>query len=382
MKGRPDTSDEHREISSEYPSYVDRAMAKRKAGAPEKPVKKPSKSMPGVEIALCIPSTVIAEANARNLQQATSIAYQIAKAATLYNVSEIVVLDIPNQQDVADSAGPIIAAAATGGQKITFNDEIIEPQSEQKPSQAQAENDESLLLATLLQYFVTPPYLVKAVFKNSKFAKKFKYAEKLPKIPSLPFMANNNVYKDFKEGLSVAKKTPKIVKKNKKVSGKKLTVTKYVNIGDSELLELNGPDIPVNVRVTVDIKNKQVVSPRDAYGVVGNKSTFGYFVRVCRSFTSIFTESTFTDGYTKSYYVGCNEFFGKPETGIKKERFSDITNGKILLVMSSWQHLQTSFESEAVDGVEKVGDLFDGELELETGIRVEDAAMVGLAKCR
>lgn len=352
-------------------------MAKRKILAPEKQTKKPSKSMPQVEVALCIPSTVISHSNARNLQQATFIAYQIAKAATLYNVSEIVVLSIPDTEAVAENSGPKVVSAATGGQKIMFDEVANSPKVEQNRN-----DDDSLLLATLLQYFVTPPYLVKAVFKDSKFRKKFKYAEKLPKIPSLPFMANNNVHKDFKEGLSVAKKTPKIVKKNKKVSGKKLSVTKYVNIGGDELLELAGPDIPVNVRVTVDVKNKKVVSPRDAYGVSGNKSTFGYFVRVSRSFTSIFTESTFPSGYTKSYYISCDDFYGKPDTGIKKETFGDISEGKILLVMSNWKHLEASFLVEAFEGVAKVSELFDGEIEMEQGIRVEDAVMVGLARCR
>ncbi|RLV85496.1 putative methyltransferase [Meyerozyma sp. JA9] len=355
-------------------------MAKRKISAPEKPTKKPSKSMPKVEVALCVPSTVISHSNARNLQHATFIAYQIAKAATLYNVSEIVVLSIPDAEVVAEKTGPKVVSAATGGQKIMFDDVASSPKTEQ--NHKTRTDDDSLVLATLLQYFVTPPYLVKAVFKDSKFRKKFKYAEKLPKIPSLPFMANNDVHKDFKEGLSVAKKTPKIVKKNKKVPGKKLSVTKYVNIGGDELLELAGPDIPVNVRVTVDVKNKQVVSPRDAYGVSGNKSTFGYFVRVSRSFTSIFTESTFPSGYTKSYYISCDDFYGKPDTGIKKETFGDISEGKVLLVMSNWKDLEASFSVEAFEGVDKVSELFDGELEMEQGIRVEDAVMVGLARCR
>lgn len=355
-------------------------MAKRKLSEPEKPTKRPLKTPREPELALCVPATAISSANTKSLQQATYVAYQIARAATLFNVSEVVVLSVPPAQAAAEKPGPTVASAPTGGQKITFDEPETTPKID--PKQHLHDDEDSLLLATLLQFFVTPPYLVSAVFKDSKFRKKLKYAEKLPKIPSLPFMANNNVDHHFKEGLSVPKRTPKIVKKNKKVPGKKLSVTKYVNIGRDELLELAGPEIPVNVRVTVDVRNRQVVSPRDAYGIAGNKSTFGYFVRVANNVASIFTESTFAEGYTKSYFLSCDTFFGTADTGIKKEHFSEIKEGKVLLLMSNWNHVEASFRAEPVEGVQKVSELFDAELDMEMGMRVEDAVTVGLARCR
>lgn len=369
-------------------------MAKPKLDEKSKATKKPTKEHGSTKIALCIPSSVISQSNARNLEQITHVAYQIAKAASVYNVSEIVVLDVPRAEEIqekleADANKAVQLEGDKGNKKIKFNisnEEIIAETKKEDSSHEQVlvelpiNDNNALLLATLLQYFVTPPYLVKGVFQSSRFNKKFKYAEKLPKLGNLPFMNNNGVLEDFKEGLTVPKHTPKIQKKNKKVSAvKKLKVTKYVNIGQSKLLELNGVEIPVNVRVTVDVKNKKIVSPQEAYGVSGTKGSFGYFVRYAKSFSSIFTQLSFPSGYTESVFVQADDFFSRtPKSDL--DTIEKVTKGDVLFVVSDLKDLEYSFSQETIPGVEKVTEMFDSELKVPAGLRIEDAALVALAK--
>lgn len=390
-------------------------MAKKKNDEPLKEVKKPIKTQPDAKYTLCIPSTVISQANAKNLEQITFIAYQIAKTATIYNVGEIVVLDIPTlnkRQELEEKKSPVVVILGStdkGGKKIKFNDtmeDVIPNKKEEVPEEekadveanietptpAESNENNATLFATLLQFFITPPYLSKSLFASSEYSHKFKYAKNLPKISTLPFMGNNEVSKDFREGLTVPKHTPKVVNKvtKKKISPKnKLLTTKYVNVGLGELLELNSNEIPVNVRVTVDLKNKKIVSPLDAYGVIGNKSSFGYHVRIAKNFTSVFTESSVPEGYSSSIYVNCDDYFinnKKKEEERELEEFNrekiHVKGGNVLLVLGNWLDLEYSFSQEAdsLQGVEKVDQMFDGELKIPQGIKIEDAALVSLTR--
>ncbi|GEQ66887.1 hypothetical protein JCM33374_g550 [Metschnikowia sp. JCM 33374] len=352
------------------------------------PLKKPS----DFQISLCIPSSVISDSNAANLEHITHIAYQIAKAATIYNVSEIVVLDIPSKKTREERTQrandiQINLQGDSGNRKIKFGSSNDSQKQEKNQSAESTElshigknENNALLLASFLQFFVTPKYLVRSVFRTNPYLKKFKYAEKLPKLSTLPFMNNNGVGNDFKEGFTVSKQAPKIRKKNKKVSAvKKLKVTKYVNVGDSKLLELSGPEVPTNVRVTVDVKNKRVVSPELAYGISGCKASFGYHVRLARTVTSVFTESSHADGYTESIFVNADNYFGGAlETQIPKKE--NDWQGKILMVIGNLRDLDYIFKQEMIDGVDSITDMFDSELSVPSGLRIEDAALVCLAK--
>lgn len=352
----------------------------------EKPTKKPTKVSGDVTYSLCIPSTIISTSNARNLEQVTNIAYQVAKAASVFQVSEIVVLEIPPKQ-AKDAVAEVKLEGSTGNVKVKFGDNDADPvpKAAQKAQGAQDQQPDDLdsnaiLFATLLQYFVTPKYLTKAVFSSSKYNKKFKYAEKLPTLSTLPFMNNNNVGDDFKEGLTTPKHTPKVQKRNKKASAlKKLKVTKYVNIGESQLLELSGKEVPVNVRVTIDVKNKKVVSPQVAYGISGSKAAFGYYVRLAKLITAVFTELSFPDGYTDSVFVNANDYFTNgPETSL--EQAQRISKGNALLVVGKLEHLEHCFKQESIEGVSKVTEMFDSELQVPAGLKIEDAVIVGLSK--
>lgn len=353
---------------------------------------KPTKSQNGRQYAICIPSSIISSGNARNLEQITNIAYLVARAATIYNVLEIIILDTPSAAERAakkesDSHKVVAVGGETGNKKISFNlshgdiDPLQQLGQTKSNLEGRSDNDNNgILFATLLQYFVTPPYLVKGVFQESKFKHKFKYAEKLPKLSTLPFMKYNDVLSEFKEGLSIPKHTPRIKKRNKKVSAvKKLQVTKYINIGQSTPLILSGTEIPINVRVTVDVKNRKIISPQIAYGVSGTKSSFGYFVRYASTFSSVFTELSFPNGYSESILIEANDYFSKPRESELKT-IEHATEGQVLLVVGKIEEFQYKFSQEDLPGVDSVTDMFDGKIEVPHGIRIEDAVIIGLTR--
>ena len=357
-------------------------MAK-KTGAPEKPTKKPVKESAPATFSLCVPSTIISSCNARNLEQVTNVAYQVAKAASTFQVGEIVVIDIPPKRTEAVAAA-VRLEGNTGNTKVKFGPDESDPVAQSAAKQSALRDSEDLdsnglLFATLLQYFVAPPYLTKALFRQSKYNKKFKYAEKLPKLSNLPFMNNNRVGDHFREGLTTPKHTPKVQKRGKKTSVTKLKVTKYVNIGEETPLELEGKEVPVNIRVTVDLKNKKIVSPKVAYGYSGSKSTFGYYVRLAKLITAIFTELSFPQGYSDSIFINANDYFTNgPETSLAAA--STVTRGNVLLVVGKLDDFLRSFSRETIEGVSDLTDMFDSELKIPAGMRVEDAVMVALAK--
>ncbi|OWB78760.1 hypothetical protein B5S32_g2962 [[Candida] boidinii] len=357
---------------------------------------------PNILCTLCIPSTCISKSNAKNLEQITHIAYQIAKAACNFNAPEILIMQVPQEEETPSSLNSeeisyssIETSSSGSGSKRKFDEVDLginstKKTNSKKPVAPSKYTNESLLLASLLQYFVTPPYLVKSTFKQDML-KNFEYAKKLPKISTLPFMQNNDTFKDFREGLTVAKKQQKREKTSsgKVKKAKNFNTTNLVNIGQSELFILEGTEIPPRLRVTVNLKTKKIVSPVEAYGIIGAKSAFGYNVRVSSSFSSMFTECSFASGFDKSLWVNCGDYFSKESKSQPTNEVATITpeaNKKaatqLLLVLGKWKDIEEAFEDDksSLEGVESAGLMFDGKLKIPQGIRVEDAAMIALSK--
>lgn len=354
-------------------------MAKRKVEQqPEKPVKKPSKTVPERQFSLCIPSTIISSTNAKNLQQITYIAYQVAKAATIYNIPEIVILNIPSihkRQEMEEKANNKVVVL---DKKIKFNETEDEKQSESHNNNNnnnddnQSDENNCELFATLLQYFVTPPYLVKSIFPQ-KYLKKFKYAQALPTISTLPFMNNNDVIKHFKEGITVAKQSP-----GKSKNKNKLRVSKYVNIGDDQMLELSH-EVPVNVRVTVDIKNKKVVSPLTAYGTSGTKSSFGYYTRIASEFSEIVTKASVPLGYTSTILVECDDYFSNTTSGGANTLTFNKDNNKVLLVFGNIHDLTYSLNQDSSLDF-PIDEFFDYKLGGIKNVNIQEKVLMSLTQ--
>ncbi|SMN20414.1 similar to Saccharomyces cerevisiae YGR283C Protein of unknown function [Maudiozyma saulgeensis] len=317
---------------------------------------------------ICIPTTILN--NCTNLDQITHVVYQIAKAATIFNVGELVILDLGDRK------------------------------SKQNTEDKQRLSD-SMLIASLLQYFVTPPYLVKSVFKK-QYMKYFVAAEKLPRLTALPFMRHYNEDNGrYREGLAVRMENPS------SKSTKEYKQTKYINIGKSELLSLKTQLVPTNVRVTVDVLEHKVVSPVEAYGnFVGAQSSFGYHVRVTKNFGSIFTDCSFPNGYSQCIWANSGDYFydeqekkySKAETKVPRitkivkpepngeENSTQTQPANLLIVFGKWNDIKKSFNEskDQFEGCEGAHQFFDGQIEMpgaspQGNICIEDSCMIALS---
>lgn len=344
---------------------------------PKKTIKVLSKT---VNYSLCIPSSMLA--SCRNLEQITHAVYQVAKAATIFNVGEIVVLDVE------------------------------EPRSSERSEQSSQRGErgslsDAMLIASLLQYFVTPPYLVNTVFKK-QYRRYFQAASTLPRLSALPFMRYLEQDQGrYREGLAIRMEKPGAAKK-----GKPFQQTKYVNVGRADALELRTQLVPVNVRVTVDTVERRVVSPQEAYGdFAGAQASYGFHVRVAKTFGAVFTESAQPSGYSQALWVNGGDFYYDGDhaknrkieeklpyvTGVARDDSrSDAASeaggaagapsNNVLLVCGRWAHISASFQrsSDQFEGCDGAHQFFDGQLKLPGAapqglVPVPDCCMICLA---
>lgn len=316
---------------------------------------------------LCIPSSCIATGTCGSSLQQTSTAHQIARAALLYGVSEIVVYSIPEVKETS----------ATEKKKIVFGEEETRSKQEEY-------DEDSLKLAGLLQFFITPSYLRKLLFNDLK---SFQHAKKLTKLPGLPFL--NHSKGRYLEGMAIPakiqnKKMAAAIKKKNKTGSMKSkkeiaeeSSTGKVNVGNKTVIDLENQTVPVGSRVTVDIIDRKVVSPSTAYG----SDSFGYTVRIARNFGKVFTESIYPDGYTFSMYIPSEEFTKHGEIELKKVSQVD-RSGHTLLVYGKWTEVQRAVEQDRqeLEAVTNPESLFDGRLDVQRGARTEDVVMISLAR--
>ncbi|CEP64016.1 RNA methyltransferase LALA0_S10e00320g [Lachancea lanzarotensis] len=355
-----------------------RQMHKTKNNDGKPSIKRPKKSLKitskNVNYSLCIPVSIID--NCKNLEQITHVIYQVAKSAVLFNAGEIVILDLGREKKKDTNQG---------------TSKHLSP---------------ALLIASLLQFFVTPPYLVKTVFKKD-YQQCLQIASGLPRISALPFMRYSKDDEGrYREGLAVTMDKPGL--RSSKLGSKKKAYdqTKYINVGKSEMIELRGQLVPANVRVTVDIVERKVVSPTEAYGdFVGAQASFGYHVRVAQNFGDIFTKSAFPEGYTQTVWVNSGDYYFDPDTSknvklgakipriekILKPSAEDIASGEaekpanLMVVFGKWDHLSQSFKqsSDMFEQCDGAHQFFDGQLELpgavpEANIPIHDSCMISL----
>lgn len=181
-----------------------------------------------------------------------------------------------------------------------------------------------LRVGALLQYFVTPQYLVKETFKTafSKGLDKkiFNEAKKYPVIKSIKTYMKPWSDKDcvYREGISIVRK----IRREKKASGKvkKSTAreksTEWVNVGLPKVVELvDNERVPFGVRVTVEIVDREkytgkIVSAKDAWRYCG------YVVRGACDSEGVFAGAgAVTDGEGYSKVVGVSGGVGEDGDG-------------------------------------------------------------------
>ncbi|ODQ68580.1 DUF171-domain-containing protein [Nadsonia fulvescens var. elongata DSM 6958] len=347
---------------------------------------------------ISIPSSVISPSCTKSLQQAVHTVYQIARGVLTFGISEVVIYEAV--EDIK-AASKIQVGAVEGEEKPkkkTFDDEDDDfiNKTKAKPKKAKKANEisaEAMMVATLLQFFITPSYLRQAIFKKQTSSKKPKsktnqdmiksmmeYAKKLPKLPGLPFMNHSTRYREGISILSLHKSKKGNLVKN---SG----LTKYVNVGLKRAFQID-TSIPLNARVTVDLKEKKIVAASEAYGQDAN--SFGYNVRMANQFSNVFTQSSIENGYDYTVWIGSGEFHKSSTTGtadneptaVDMTTFSAINQEKnVLYVFGKWSDVSGAIKADAELGQVAAKDIFDGQILTKTReVRVEDSIFIGLTK--
>lgn len=290
-----------------------------------------------MSLSLCVSSTL--GNNCSGLDQLTGAAYQISRALVAFDVAEVVVLN---------------------------------------------DSQNAIVLAALLQYFITPPYLVGETFKGVELPQNvFGKAKRFQSIPNLPAFSS----KDHKEGLSIEKKPTNWSKHHpefqaKSTSGrvrplpKAAKVTKFVQVGREECVVLS-EEVELGKRVTVDVANAKVVTPNEAYGKNNVLGVYGYEVRLANKLIDVWTDTRIPGGYGASGFVSGGEFHAPSPCGLAVGPSGESKN--TLLVVGQWAKLESLLQDCNLEGV-GLADLFDFHTPVPNQLRVEDAVTVGLSR--
>lgn len=250
--------------------------------------------------------------------------------------------------------------------KVVFdNDNVDNKIKNSADTVEQEQQSDSDRLVDLLNYFVTPPTLRKAFFKNLK---PFEAAKKLPKLIDF----------DSKYVVGFGAASGKI---EKKASSKKKDVKKttLVNIGLKELLELNKDKIKINNRVVVDPSSKKVVNISDDEEA---SRLLGYHVSVVDNLNEILA-----DNKGSKLWVPCTEFLVSKSTAevtdaalqnIEPLVDSATLKQNIVLVFGKWKEIIFSVDEQPEN--KSVEELFDGRVRTIKSARVEDAILITLSK--
>lgn len=296
-------------------------------------------------ISLAIPSSCISVHTCYSLEQATFALYQICRACVLYKVDEIIVFQVPEPLDQAEQL------KQQKMKKLTFDEE-------EKPHVKQP-SWETITAANMLQYFLTPRHLHKLVFVSQK---PFKYARKLPRV----LLPNKKVNERLIQGIAIKKHTNKKKGKKSKKEKQDAKLTPYVNFGFDRAFVVE-QEIPLHSRVIVDLETKKLVDDVNC----------GYAVRAVDTFSKIFTECTVPDGYTHTYYVPCQSFFGKSDPALEPVT-AVPAQARALFVLAKWQEIEDAVQQDS-ELEAQATDLFDGIFKGTNSCRLEDAVTVTLA---
>lgn len=324
---------------------------------------------------LCVADTCISPRNCKNLTQVVYTAYQIAETACAFDIREVVVLPTVLKDEEIDGIKEYFQNTRID---IEDEDDLKERYEQEKIKYHDEAFKRAMLLASLLLFFVTPPYLVKTVFQNVQInPKAFILASKLPKITTLPFMRINKgkSSKQFREGMSISKTKQK---RQKTSSGKVKKIkkadreTKFVNIGESQLFELKDA-IPTNARVTVDVKNHTVISPMDAYGSMGMNNSYGYEVRFAPTW-----KDCIDNHYDSTITACCGEYY--PSSSDKNHLVdlidTDELHGRVLVIVSRWSDIFNTVKEEDRESESPVS----GRIEIPSQVRVEIGCTIALTR--
>ncbi|GLA29495.1 hypothetical protein AnigIFM63326_007402 [Aspergillus niger] len=272
-------------------------------------------------LSVAIPGSIIA--NAHSVDQKTFLAGVIARALAVFCVDEVVVFDdneygahcdYYDHRDSYDSPVAKTRDQVDGGTS--------------SPKAYTANSDPSHFLTHVLSYLETPPCLRKHLFRIHP---NLRTAGLLPSL-DMPHHLRANEWCDFREGIVVpssARKsnpTSKITqmskdhpfhRRNCSTNNSPATI---VDTGLSQKIVLPNIHLPEHARVTVrflqhEFPYAEPVHPSTPRAEAGYY--WGYYVRRCRSLSSVFTECPYDGGYDLSF--GTSER-GVPVSAVLEEK--------------------------------------------------------------
>ncbi|KAK6638054.1 hypothetical protein RUM44_008479 [Polyplax serrata] len=291
-------------------------------------------------LSIALPGSILQNAQSNELR--TYVAGQIARAACIYKINEVIVFN-----DVAESfAEP---GQAPSGKHMKYCTQF----------------------ARLLQYLECPQYLRKHFFpihSDLQFAGLMN-----------PLDAPHHLRQDedfgFREGITVDKPV-------------KNGIGTFVDVGLKKEV-LVDKTLQPKLRVTVKI-NPSKPESKKIRGIVVAPDTpekelntyWGYSVRIAHSISEVFSKSPFKDGYDLT--IGTSDK-GKSVDEIKKKELRSYRHG--LIVFGGLQGLENALESDTTLNVGDVSLLFDHYLNTcpqqgSRTIRTEEAVFITLAELR
>ncbi|KAH8426439.1 RNA methyltransferase [Aspergillus melleus] len=255
-------------------------------------------------LSVAIPGSIVA--NAKSIEQKTLLAGIIARALAVFCVDEVVIFDDDENSAQHDF--------------YEQNDDWYESPIDKTNDQLNgnvpstkgytANSDPSHFLAHLLSYLETPPYLRKHLFPMHP---NLRGAGLLPSL-DMPHHLRANEWCDYREGIVVSNADHYKARRGSYSDGypRRRSSTSptgppatIVDTGLSQKVVLPEIQLPEHARVTVRFsqdgseqyaESVHPSAPRSEAGYY-----WGYYVRRCRSLSSVFTECPFDGGYDLSF---------------------------------------------------------------------------------
>ncbi|CAH0407355.1 unnamed protein product [Chilo suppressalis] len=294
-------------------------------------------------VSIAIPGSILE--NAQSAELRTYLAGQIARAACVFCVDEVIVYD-----DVGDKLD-------TKKSKVEDVDGV------------KLARKSCVQLARILQYLECPQYLRKHFFPLHK---DLEFAGLLNPLDAPHHLRMSNDFK-FREGITMNKKV-------KPGRGSQVNVGLLQDVSTDKLLN---PGIRVTVRMLAPqggkkLKGKIVslTTPRAETGVY-----WGYTVRIANNLSQVFTQSTYKDGYDLT--------IGTSDRGIPVDDLPDggLKYNHALIVFGGLQGIEAALESDEQLQVDEASLLFNHYINVlpnqgSRTIRTEEAVLVALSGLR
>lgn len=295
-------------------------------------------------VSIAVPSSILE--NAQSAELRTYLAGQIARAACVFCVDEVIVYD-----DIGDKLN-------TKKSKLEDVDGV------------KVARKSCVQLARILQYLECPQYLRKHFFPIHK---DLEFAGLLNPLDAPHHLRQSNDFK-FREGITMNKKV-------KPGRGSQVNVGLLQDVSTDKLLN---PGIRVTVRMlqtaegSKKFKGKIVslTTPRAETGVY-----WGYTVRIANSLSQIFTQSPYKDGYDLT--------IGTSDRGMSIDQLpnKELNYNHALIVFGGLNGIEGALESDEQLQVDDASLLFNHYINVlpnqgSRTIRTEEAIIVALSGLR